>query len=117
MGQVQKELQAHTCYSYQGQISVDQAFDAKLVNQGEFNLPFFGVCMGAEDVIERSHFNLHACTDISGQKFRCTINNQIELISNDELCVGIDGTSSKQGGWMWSSKAFCQLTSTSRNRS
>ena len=54
--------------------------------------------MEAEDVIEGLHLNLHACTDISSQKFRFTINNQIELISNDELCVAIDGTSSKQGG-------------------
>ena len=37
---VKKGLQAHTCYSYQGQISVDQAFDAKLVSLGEFNLLF-----------------------------------------------------------------------------
>lgn len=95
---VKKGLQAHTCYSYQGQISVDQAFDAKLVSQGEFNLPFFGVCMEAEDVIEGSHLNLNTCTDISTQKFRFTSNNQNKLISNDELCVAIDGTNSKQGG-------------------
>ena len=37
---VKKGLQVHTYYSYKGQISVHQAFDAKLVSQGEFNLPF-----------------------------------------------------------------------------
>ena len=29
-------LQAHTCYSYQGQLGVDQAFDKRLVQQGKF---------------------------------------------------------------------------------
>ena len=28
---VQRGLQAHTCYSYQGQIGVDQAFDTSLI--------------------------------------------------------------------------------------
>ncbi len=54
--------------------------------------------MEAEDLIEGSHLNPHTCTDISTQKFRFTRNNQIKLMSNDELCVAIDGTISKQGG-------------------
>ncbi|MDA0801865.1 MAG: hypothetical protein O2883_08355 [Proteobacteria bacterium] len=41
---VQRGLQAHTCYSYQGQIGVDQAFDASLVATGKFSpLPLTSV--------------------------------------------------------------------------
>ena len=44
---VQRGLQAHTCYSYQGGIGVDQAFDASLIAIGKFYLPAFDVCMEA----------------------------------------------------------------------
>jgi len=30
-------LQAHSCYSYQGQIAVDQAFDKNLLKQNSFS--------------------------------------------------------------------------------
>jgi hypothetical protein len=46
---VQLGQQAHTCYLYQGQISLDQAFDASLVVTGKFYLPAFGVCMAVEN--------------------------------------------------------------------
>jgi hypothetical protein len=38
-------LHAHSCYSYQGQIAVDQGFDAALVRAGTFRLTGFEVCM------------------------------------------------------------------------
>ena len=36
-------LQAHTCYSYQGEISVDQKFDQSRIQENEFYMPFFDV--------------------------------------------------------------------------
>ena len=45
---VNKALQTHSCYSYQGSVSVDQGFDVSKISKGEFNLPFFNVCMEAE---------------------------------------------------------------------
>ena len=44
---VLRGIQAHTCYSYQGQIGVDQAFDTSLIAIGKFYLPAFDVCMEA----------------------------------------------------------------------
>jgi hypothetical protein len=38
-------LQAHTCYSYQGEIAVDQAFDSLKLTKNQFFLPIFDVCM------------------------------------------------------------------------
>ena len=34
-------LQAHTCYSYQGSIAVDQGFDLLELDKGQFRLPAF----------------------------------------------------------------------------
>ena len=38
---VNKALQTHSCYSYQGSVSVDQGFDVSKISKGELNLPFY----------------------------------------------------------------------------
>jgi hypothetical protein len=95
---VHRGLQAHTCYSYQGQIGVDQAFDARLLAQGKFYLPAFEVCMEAEGGVEGARLNLNICNDVSSQRFEFTANNQIRTAIDNELCVTIDASGSKQGG-------------------
>ena len=42
-----KGLQGHSCYSYQGQIGVDQGFDSDAIKAGRFHMPGFDVCMTA----------------------------------------------------------------------
>ena len=44
---VDRGLQAHSCYSYQGQIGVDQGFDSDAIKAGRFHMPGFDVCMTA----------------------------------------------------------------------
>jgi len=44
---VNRGLQAHTCYSYQGEIAVDQGFDPVKLLRNEFFFPAFNVCMEA----------------------------------------------------------------------
>ena len=95
---VHRGLQAHTCYSYQGRLSVDQAFDEQLIGRGKFYLPAFDVCMEADGNVAGSLLNLEACNDTDGQRFEFTANDQIKLMSNDELCVTVDASTSKQGG-------------------
>ena len=70
---VQRGLQAHTCYSYQGQIGVDQAFDTSLVATGRFYLPAFEVCMEAENSSQGSHLILTRCANQDLQKFDLAI--------------------------------------------
>jgi hypothetical protein len=43
----ERGLQAHSCYSYQGSIAVDQAFDDSAIKRSEFRLPWFDLCMTA----------------------------------------------------------------------
>ena len=95
---VQRGLQAHTCYSYQGQISVDQAFDSSLVATGKFYLPAFDVCMTAENKTLGSSLILTRCTDQNLQKFALNSDKEIKLVANNELCLTVSDGDSREGG-------------------
>ena len=77
---VNKVLQTHSCYSYQGSVSVDQGFDVSKISNGEFNLPFFNVCMEVENTVSSSDLILRGCDKNPKQQFvfedkRFTFNN------------------------------------------
>ena len=95
---VQRGLQAHTCYSYQGQIGVDQAFDASLVATGRFYLPAFDVCMAAENSSQGSRLILTRCAEQNLQKFDLNSANEIRLVVNNKLCLVVNDGKSKEGG-------------------
>ena len=48
---VNRGLQAHTCYSFQGGIAVDQGFDPVKLMRNEFFFPAFNVCMEAASFV------------------------------------------------------------------
>ena len=58
---VNKGLQAHTCYSYQGEIAVDQGFDELKLTKNQFFLPAFDVCMEAASVSVSEIIQLSNC--------------------------------------------------------
>jgi hypothetical protein len=95
---VQRGLQAHTCYSYQGQIGVDQAFDTSLLAIGKFFLPAFDVCMEAENSSQGSRLILTKCAEQNLQKFDLNAANEIRLVVNNELCLVVKDGKSKEGG-------------------
>ena len=95
---VQRGLQAHTCYSYQGQIGVDQAFDTSLLTIGRFSLPAFDVCMEAENSSQGSRLILTRCTEQNLQKFDLNAANEIRLVVNNELCLTMNDGESREGG-------------------
>ena len=95
---VQKGLQAHSCYSYQGQISVDQAFDAGLLKQNIFFMPAFDVCMETEGRFKGASLILSECRNIGFQKFEITHNNRIKLVGKSSFCLAIGEGKSKKGG-------------------
>ena len=95
---VQKGLQAHSCYSYQGQIAVDQAFDKNLLKQNTFYMPAFEVCMEAKGRFKGASLILKECKDRDVQKFELTWKNQIKLVGERNLCVAIAEEKSKKGG-------------------
>ena len=96
--QVNKGLQAHTCYSYQGEISPDQGFNSLKLTKNQFFLPVFNTCMEASSLTPSAELRLRKCNRNKLQNFEWTNKNQIRLISNRKLCLTVDQGQSKKGG-------------------
>ena len=95
---VHRGLQVHTCYSYQGQLGVDQAFDKGLVQFGKLYMPAFDVCMEAENHKEGASLILKSCNKTAVQKFDFNSKNQIKVFDKYDLCVAVKPGNSRQGG-------------------
>ena len=96
--QINKGLQAHTCYSYQGKISPDQGFSSLKLTKNQFILPAFNVCIEASSFIPSSNLKLKKCDRNKLQNFELSNKNKIHLISNRKLCLTVDQGQSKKGG-------------------
>lgn len=95
---VNKGLQAHTCYSYQGEIAVDQGFDESKLTKNQFFLPGFDVCMEAASVSASENIQLSNCRNGKLQKFKWNKTGRIHLISNLKLCLTVAQGQSRKGG-------------------
>ena len=95
---VNSGLQAHTCYSYQGSITVDQGFDSLELDANKFYLPAFNVCMEAASNTASASLRLNKCQNERLQHFEWDSNGRIYLISNIKLCLTVAQGKSKKGG-------------------
>ncbi|MDB9983489.1 RICIN domain-containing protein [Candidatus Pelagibacter sp.] len=95
---IDKGLQAHTCYSYQGEISPDQGFNSLKLTKNQFILTFFNVCMEASSLKVSTNLKLEKCDRNKLQNFEWSNKNEIRLISNRKLCLTVDQGQSKKGG-------------------
>ena len=95
---VNKALQTHSCYSYQGSVSVDQGFDVSKISNGEFNLPFFNVCMEAESAESSSGLILRGCDKNPKQQFVFEDDGKIKPINDLRLCLTASGDYREGGG-------------------
>ena len=95
--QINKGLQAHTCYSYQGEISPDQGFNSLKLTKNQFFLPVFNTCMEASSLTPSAELRLRKCNRNKLQNFEWSNKNQIRLISNRKLCLTVDQGQSKKG--------------------
>ena len=84
---IDRGLQAHTCYSYQGNIAVDQAFDSIRLSENRFYMPAFDVCVKAESMRLTASLKLKECRDDKLQKFRWDEKGRIYLKENPSLCI------------------------------
>ena len=96
--QINKGLQAHTCYSYQGEISPDQGFSSFKLTRNQFILPSFNVCMEASSLTPSANLRLKKCDRNKLQNFEWSNKNKIHLIDNRKLCLTVDQEQSKKGG-------------------
>ena len=95
---IDKGLQAHTCYSYQGEISPDQGFNSLELTKNQFILPSFNVCMEASSLTPSANLRLRKCNHNKLQNFEWSNKNKIHLIGNRKLCLTVDQGQSKKGG-------------------
>ena len=96
--QINKGLQAHTCYSYQGEISPDQGFSSSKLTKYQFILPSFNVCMEASSLTPQANLRLRKCDRNKLQNFEWSRENKIHLIGNRRLCLTVDQGQSRKGG-------------------
>ena len=96
--QINKGLQAHTCYSYQGEISPDQGFNSRKLTKNQFILTSFNVCMEASSLTSSANLRLSKCDRNNLQNFEWSHKNNIQLVGNRKLCLTVDQGQSKKGG-------------------
>jgi len=92
-------LQAHTCYSYQGSIAIDQGFDIDKMNSGQFFLPGFEVCIELSTQNDKYEIKLSAC-DLSNnaQNLKLTDKGEITVADDPSLCLTASDKESREGG-------------------
>ena len=93
---IKRGIQVHTCYSYQGKISVDQGLDAKKLKQRQIFFPNFGVCLQTASHKNPISLNLIKCRNF--QEFIFNEDNTIRLKSNKTLCLTVSKENSRKGG-------------------
>ena len=95
---IERGLQAHTCYSYQGEIAIDQGFDVIKLKNNLFFLPAFGVCMEATAATSAATLKLGECNNKPLQNFKWDNHGRIYLDGNTKLCVTIAKGKARNGG-------------------
>ena len=95
---INKALQAHSCYSYQGSVSVDQGFDVSKISNGEFSLPFFNVCMEVENADSSSGLILRGCDKNPKQQFVFEDDGKIKPVGSLSLCLTASDDYREGGG-------------------
>ena len=108
-GGLDKPLRAHTCHSEQigtlmggdfesGGISADQGFDVSKITKGEFNLPFYNVCVEVENAGTSSRLILRECDQNPKQQFVFEEDGQIKQVADLGLCLTASGDYGWYGG-------------------
>ena len=93
---ISRGIQAHSCYSYQGKIAVDQGLDANRLKQKQLFFPYFDVCVHPASSYNPLNLNLIKCRNT--QEFVFIEDNTIRLKHNKNLCLTVAKANSRQGG-------------------
>ncbi len=91
-------LHTHSCYSYQGKLAVDQAFDATMIAKGAFRIIAFDQCMTAPSMTAGGRLALEACDGREAQQFQHRATGQIVVLAAPEYCVTAGAGPSRPGG-------------------
>ena len=91
-------LQTHSCYSYQGQLAVDQAFDADQIPEGQFRLVDLDLCMTLTSLTTGSKFALEACDGGDMQQFEYRDDGRVMATAAAGNCATAGEGPSRHGG-------------------
>ena len=94
---IEKGIQAHTCYSYQGQISIDQGFKKQSLTNSIFYIPGFSVCMKVKSAHFEYEVVLGKCDNMNLDSFTFSENNEIHLIQDKSYCLTVVENSLRKG--------------------
>lgn len=89
-------LQAHTCYSYRGEIGTDQKFDPARFGSNELYMPDFEVCATVSALAEGASIGLAACDGSDLQTVSFSGGGAISMVAAPQLCFTA-GTESRFG--------------------
>ncbi|RVU85975.1 hypothetical protein EOL70_00555 [Leucothrix sargassi] len=96
---IEKGIQAHTCYSYRGSLGIDQAFDKERIAKHEFYMPEFDVCAALETPEVGGKVSLDKCDESDAQKIVLKEDGTIRPLANDAVCLTVgDETRFGRGG-------------------
>ena len=93
---ISRGIQAHTCYSYQGEIAVDQGLDINKLKQKQLFFPYFDVCVHPTSSKNPLNLNLKKCS--STEEFVFSEDSTIRLKNNTNLCLTVAEGNSRKGG-------------------
>jgi len=79
-------LQAHTCYSYQGDLGTDQVFDAAEFANDSLSMPVYDVCASIADLTAGAEVALSACGD-AATPISFNADGTLTPVAAPELCL------------------------------
>ena len=94
---IERGIQAHTCYSYQGQISIDQGFEKHSITNSSFYILGFSVCMKVKSVNFKHEVILGKCDNMNLDSLTFSENNQIHLTKDKSYCLTVIENSLRTG--------------------
>ena len=80
-------LQAHTCYSYKGDLGVDQVFETDRFADAVLYMPEFDVCATLDDMTAGASVGLAACDGSAAQAIELTGGGKLCPTGAAELCL------------------------------
>ena len=94
---IEKGLQAHTCYSYQGGIAVDQGFDKDKLSNSMFFIPGFSACIKTSFNNLETKIILDQCDDKNSKYLIFSKTGEIYLENDNSLCLTVSNKNSRKG--------------------
>ena len=79
-------LQAHTCYSYRGDLGTDQVFDETKFAENTLSMPIYEVCASAATLEAGAEVGLAACDGGEAQQMSFGEDGTIRPVAAENLC-------------------------------